>query len=300
MNLKIIKPPIQNACIAHKPKSYSNCLNYESPSYHAGDYYSIGQTLLIGKYDSVYRALIQFDLSSLPFFLNITSGTLGLFLSKNETPLENTMIDIYPILSPWCEENVSWGNQPLITDMPIANIIVPNSILGCTTANITTLIQQWHNGETANLGLLLKAHDETQVNVIGVHSKEYPNSSNWPFLQIDYLHSACPSPPVVPLTMNKKISITAIPTLQWTAEQDVLLFNYSYLIINIGDFPAQACLEISADNIHWERQSEIHLIEPEQQITFVPNTIAHFARLSYQTLEPTATTLLSVYIQGRT
>lgn len=191
--------------------------------------------------------------------------------------------------------------QPIIAATPVTSIVIGKSYLGYIHADITSLVQRWHSGDAANLGFMLKMHDENLQSLIGFYRKEYPNSLYWPHLQLNFLAPYCPSHGSFPNKLTDQVSVTAMYSLQSAGLRDILIYDYSYLVTNTGDtYPAQAYLEASADSIHWEIQSSVQIIQPGQQRSFVPNIIAQYARLCYQTLESQATTSLMIYIQGRT
>jgi hypothetical protein len=297
MPLKIITAPQQNAHIAHVAQSSSHCLSFSYPS---EEYSNHSQALLVGKYNTVYRSLMQFDLSNLPFIITIFSGILNLRLFRNENYLLNKIIDVFQILSPWQAEQLSWKDQPLIMDKPAGSIIITPNYLGDINVDITNLVQQWHSGEAANLGIMLKMRDENLQSLVGFYRKEYPNSLYWPQLQMNYLDPCYPSPGLLPKRLTDRISITAMYTLESEGLRDILSYYYSYIVVNTGlSNAAKAYLEVSADKIHLEIQSAVTVIQPGQQSFFIPNIIAQYARLCYQTLALEATTPLMIYIQGR-
>lgn len=297
MPVKIITAPIQNAHIAYLGKKNAHCLGF---TYPVEEYSNTSQALLVGKYNTLYRSLLQFDLSDLPFMLPIFSGMVSLLLFRNENYLLDKKLNVFQILSVWDEQQVSWQEQPLIAKKPVTSIRIGKDYLGYINMDITSLVQQWHSGEAANLGIMLKMEDENLQSLLGFYRKEYPNSLYWPQLKINYLMPCCPGPSSLPSQITDVISVTALHCLQSTGRREILLYHYSYLVINTGKvYPGQAYLEVSADGIHWERQSAVQVIQPGQQGSVSPNIIARYARLCYQTTAPEMTTPLMIYIQGR-
>ncbi|MBU2700150.1 hypothetical protein Ga0466249_001242 [Sporomusaceae bacterium BoRhaA] len=291
MPLEIIKPPEYNVYITQKHSYYYRSDECQDPE----------QVLPIGKCRNVHRTLLQFRLPCPHSCSIISQGLLGLYVSRNENHFTNSLLEIHQILSPWNPEKIDWNNQPLITNTPIATISISSNFLGLISADITSLVQDWLSGAAANFGILLKMQNEAQPNFILIRSKKYPNSSKWPYLQIDHPDCGFNTVTTLPSTINKSYPVTANNSIQHTAGQDILIYNYSYLVVNVGSTtPAEAYLEVSADNTHWEIQSATHIINPGEQVTFVPDVIAQYARLSYQTPSFGQETQLIIYIQGIT
>ena len=100
--------------------------------------------------------------------------------------------------------------------------------------------------------------------------------------------------------LDQSVTVSTLPGLQCTLPSNILVFDYSYLVVNIGANAAQANLQISPDGTNWEIQSDTKTINPNTVVSFVPDVIAKFARLCYQSQPASPNTTLQIYIQGRT
>lgn len=99
--------------------------------------------------------------------------------------------------------------------------------------------------------------------------------------------------------LEQSVTVSTLPSVQFTTAFNVLLYDYSYLAVNTGAFPAAAYLQISPDGINWEVQSDTKTINPGILLSFVPNVIAKYARLAYRSQPPSPNTTLQIYLQGR-
>lgn len=100
--------------------------------------------------------------------------------------------------------------------------------------------------------------------------------------------------------LDQSVTVGTLPAVQCTVPLNVLVFDYSYLVVNIGASPALATLQASPDGATWEIQSDTKTINPGTVVSFVPDVIAKFARLCYQSQPASPNTTLQIYIQGRT
>ena len=285
MGKKIVKPPARETSIAedHPKRIFSSktiCQN----------------VLLAGRLcTNVWRALLQFDISSLPPFLTIINSTLNLHPFYNGFPKRKKTIEAFQILSEWRQEKVCWEKQPLIGLTPVAtNFIRQTSpFIGL---DLTVLVNEWYTGHSANFGILLKMADEFQNNLIGFASGKYYNSQFWPYLEVDFLKpTSCGGGSEI---LDIALNLTAADTPRYTAPVNVLLFNYTYQVANIGTSAARVYLEVSPNGAAWQRQTEITTVAPGELVTLVPNNVTKFSRMYYQSLNSGQRTALTVYIQG--
>jgi hypothetical protein len=126
-------------------------------------------------------------------------------------------------------------------------------------------------------------------------SKEYPHSKFWPYLEIKFSNpsnNSCCQPLELTMTVN-----TDNPILS-THPINTLLFNYTYIIVNAGSNPAIAYLQSSPDSFHWRSESAVKTINPGQTENFVPDFIAKYSRLCYQSAVDRQSTSLEIHIQG--
>jgi len=306
VTLKIIKPTLLDACIYNSNKH----MNWFCPRNDS--------MLLTGtKSETMYRTLMQFDLSLLPFCLTISNCTLNIYVSQNTFPDTAGVLGIFQILSKWDTKNVTWNDQPLISAPPVDSISVTNEDNAFLTFNVTTLVQDWYINRSANFGIMLKFLDESYGKFLAIPGRNYKNSQFWPYLELEIAdlessgnpsyHSPGHQPATdntllrasVPLDVQPPYSVVTQDSVQCTSPYNILLYDYSYLVVNTGANPAVAYLQVSPNTTYWQTESETKTINPGALVSFVPNTIAKYARLCYQSQQPSQSTSLTIYLQGR-
>lgn len=285
MPSKYIKPPLIDAYIT-RHRTVAKTMKH---SY-----------LLVGRHlNSYFESMALWDISSLPCNLDIISATANFFIADTNLQCSN-VIGAYPIISRWKPAYTSLRHPPLTTRTPIATIALSNTTEQLSFG-ITTLVKEWQNNETANLGILLKMLEPVLPdNSVSLFSGNYYDSSCWPFIEIHYT-----SPDVVPCvykpdTINVSEVVHTTGDWSYTAPLDVLPYNYSYTISNTGTNPAIVCLNVSADGRFWLDQSALNILSPANSAALVPDTITRYARVAFCSLNPFHNTTLSICTQGRT
>ena len=158
------------------------------------------------------RGWIQFDLSSIPQQVWITSAILSLRLWQKTTP-QTQLSDqlgnqselgdptgrtygVYALSSPWTDEGINWANQPNWTEYHHAESPVPqgqggwNGPLIYMNWDLTEMVKDWRSG-VPNYGVVVK---DTQENASLLYSTQFftihqtPNRSYFPRLIITYLY----------------------------------------------------------------------------------------------------------------
>jgi hypothetical protein len=287
MGTIFIKPPILNASLMMKHDSKS-CRLYKKK-----------HQLWIGQHgNKVSRAFLQFDLSELSPGIIIVSARLHSYIEFNEYPCCIKRLNVYQVLSKYCFKEISSRKPMLIKADPAASI----QISGDSTAvsfDITCLVQNWVNGAAANLGILLRAADESCHDLIGLISKTYWDSQKWPCLEINFTEVSPPSNCCVPNSIELTEQVVSTDSWQYTQTVNILCFNYSYVAVNTGNSTAIALLQQSADGQHWQTESSPKMIKKGESVTFVSDFIVKYARLCYQSEVVGQTTTLNIYLQGR-
>lgn len=100
------------------------------------------------------------------------------------------------------------------------------------------------------------------------------------------------------LTLDQSVTVPVLAIIQFTSPINVLGYDYSYLVVNIGSNPAVAFLQISPNGTAWETQSDTKTINAGTLVSFVPDVIAKFARLAYQVPLGSPNTTVQIYTQG--
>jgi hypothetical protein len=96
------------------------------------------------------RALVQFDLSSIPPASIVLNATLYLTVTNGG----NYAVQFYPVTQPW-SETVTWDTQPTFDATSAGNLSL--SITSCTrvSAFSTALVSSWINDPATNYGIYL-------------------------------------------------------------------------------------------------------------------------------------------------
>jgi hypothetical protein len=179
------------------------------------------------------RALIQFDLSSIPAGSTIDSATFSAYYFSYYTlsfdPV-GQVYDCYQITSPWTETGVNWNNQPRYTNSGGDIATMPSSY-GWVTWNVKDIVQSWING-TPNYGLLLRDSGDPQatINKIALFfARECADSSYAPRLVINYSEAGpTPTPTTTPTP-------TPTPNLILDPTSDTRVNSrYGYMDTNYG------------------------------------------------------------------
>jgi len=102
------------------------------------------------------------------------------------------------------------------------------------------------------------------------------------------------------IPLDQSVNVATLPAVQCTLPVNVLVYDYTYLVVNLGANAALANLQASPDGATWEIQSATKTINPGTVVSFVPDVIAKFARLCYQSQPASPNTTLQIYTQGRT
>jgi len=102
-------------------------------------------------------------------------------------------------------------------------------------------------------------------------------------------------------TLDTSVIVVTQDSVQCIAAIPILVYDYTYLVVNTGGVnAATAYLQASPDGTTWETQSATKTISPGTVVSFVPDVIAKYSRLCYQSLVSGNSTTLTIYTQGRT
>ncbi|MCA9160355.1 MAG: DNRLRE domain-containing protein, partial [Planctomycetales bacterium] len=110
------------------------------------------------------RALLQFDLSSIPAGSTITSATLKL----NATAIDGSLtIQAYQLQQSWAEGSATWNQRTSGTNWTSAGSTynttpldsITTNLTGLHAFNLTTLAQAWLAGTQQNYGVMLGSMD---------------------------------------------------------------------------------------------------------------------------------------------
>ncbi len=140
------------------------------------------------------RALLKFDLSSIPSTATILSAKLTLY--SNPTPLngdqihansgpDNTML-IEQVTSSWDPNTVKWTNQPdVTTDNQIVIPHTTQSSLDLVDIDVSQLVSSMLS-DNSNNGFFIRLQTEVIYNSRIFCSSKYPDATKHPKLVIEY------------------------------------------------------------------------------------------------------------------
>lgn len=151
------------------------------------DNFAESETLFVDRFQGagdIYRTLIQFDLRPIMGEAKtIKSATLRLTAYRKD-PVVDVTVNAYRLLSSFAEDLVTWATKPVAGIISDGDVCVTST--GSVEIDITDLVQGWYDGSIPNNGLVLKGN-ETEDGVIGFLSTKYPDSTDWPKLEIQYV-----------------------------------------------------------------------------------------------------------------
>lgn len=162
-----------------------------SPDQNFGDatYFSTFSWTSGGSFNTA-RALIEFDLTSIPVQTQIDSAKLTLFWNSYENLTQHTGdngFSIYKIWQAWEENVVTWNNQPLTNGLFTVNVPKShNSNQFYTDIDVSDLVQDMISDPSENHGFMLKLDDEVPYKLVILASSDYSDKGKRPKLVVYY------------------------------------------------------------------------------------------------------------------
>ena len=142
------------------------------------------------------RAMVEFDLSSIPANATITDARLSLYFVSQENLIpghtgENASV-LQLITDPWEEDDVTWANQPETTEAFQVNLPASTSpYQDYTNIDVTTLISKQFEQPEQYHGILLRLVDESIYKCLLFASSDYTeNTALNPKLEVSYTVSS--------------------------------------------------------------------------------------------------------------
>ena len=168
--------------------------------------------IIIHSGEYVGRGLVQFDLSNIPSGERIVSAILLMQVSLRYVDTSpSDQIAVHQIVSPWTENDVTWGNQVNFLSPPYS-AASPAETGSINAWDVTELVRGWINYGIVNYGMLIKFVNEAspKPNVgIGFVSRE---------------GTANGTPPKLKITLETPTSgITSVATTQTTSQMTSLI-----------------------------------------------------------------------------
>ena len=237
--------------------------------------------------NSLYRSLLEFDLSPMIDHMDVQKALLGIHSASRCQSHNVAVVTPYYIRSQWEEAEVTWNNQP-----PINQSIrgVPVRIMpGWNMLDITPVAQAWSNDADRNFGVMLKTRENSE-DVVGFDIQRY---QTMPALQLFYEECNRHSPQgcfydVYPVSKHVGHS-------HWKQSCDHNM--YTFFVRNMGNSEVELHVQISPDRGAVADENAQYKIMPHQSEAIVPQTFAFFTRLAFKTVEPHATSTIKVWFQ---
>jgi len=138
------------------------------------------------------RALVRFNLSSIPSGAVIQSATLKLFM--NNAPGSSRTHQVHRVTADWEEKDpggVTWNTQPSVDGLSSSNITgTTNNVY--VRWNVTADVQGFVNGSFPNYGWRIKdsVENESPKKEAEYRTREWSNASQRPMLEIVYTLSS--------------------------------------------------------------------------------------------------------------
>lgn len=138
----------------------------------------------------ISRALMQFDLTSVPSNAFITDARLTLYYNTTSIEGYHSGVNasyLQRIIAPWVESTVTWNNQPATTT---ANQILLSTsttpIQNYLNINVTNFIRDMVVNPGSNYGIMLKLVTETSFKKLIFASSDHVTPAMRPKLDITY------------------------------------------------------------------------------------------------------------------
>lgn len=137
-----------------------------------------------GNISKLRRALVQFDVSTIPAGSTVSDGTLTLCLEPgNNSP--GHVHELRMVTSSWSEAGVTWTNQPSVSATVTDSLTVPASDQ-CFSLDVTADVQAWVDG-TTNYGWRQGNQNETGGGAkVDYWTREHGTPSLRPTLDVSY------------------------------------------------------------------------------------------------------------------
>ena len=171
-----------------------------------------GMTTMRTYHDGKYRALVAFDLSSIPAGATIQSAKLKLYCTAYSYPRDTYALSAHRVTRSWTEgtayykvhemDGATWNEYVYTDDMTTTagNWTSPGGDCESTAAasitsglaankwlewDLTTLAGGWVSGSVANNGVLIRSHVGAGVSLV-YNSSEHATASLRPKLEVTY------------------------------------------------------------------------------------------------------------------
>lgn len=174
----VVDPTIQD-CIIY----YDSYVDASNPN----DNYGLADDLWVSDTKTTYMKIDISDLPAgatfnsahlyVPYYYHISTGYLS--------------AAAYRVLSSWGEQTINYSNAPALgniiaTDMLVATSSITESNPGTAIFNLTSAVEEWYNGTTANYGIAIKRRASSLATNQSVILKSFDAHEEQSYLSVNY------------------------------------------------------------------------------------------------------------------
>lgn len=287
--------------IVLQPSAKDAALESGYPATNTGS----NKNLWIGRYfigfpgNSVYRALVQFDVSSIPAGSTVTNAILKLYIGSVTNPSIAANITTYLVTGTWDENTVTWNTAPAV-DTSVFGTISAVTGTGWYEWNITNIVNGWVNGIYANNGIMLRTPETKDFETKNFYSREEStNAALRPMLVVTYEASVLVSLNDRRFAKTKAVYTTS-DTTNFTTTDDSSVYNMlTYFVNNLGINPAIVQLQISPGDDIWLEDGDVITVQHGETKTLVPFVYSQYTRLSYKNANSGSSTTIIVWFEAQ-
>ncbi|HPA27817.1 MAG TPA: M6 family metalloprotease domain-containing protein [Acidobacteriota bacterium] len=163
----------------------SSADSYVNQSVPAANYGSEAAVYARSRVSQAERALVEFDLSSVPAGSIINSATLELYATTVSGG--SLTLDVHKVTGTWTESGVTWNNMPAFGSAAEASVAAGTSA-GWKIWDVSSAVQDWVDGPASNYGFIVKGNTENAKSAItyALASKEDGTPTRRPILRINF------------------------------------------------------------------------------------------------------------------
>lgn len=145
------------------------------------------------------RALVKFDLATIPANATIVSATLDLYHYPSPYNTGHSNLTgpadcwLQRIIQPWSESTVTWSNQPSCSMTNMVNVLAPFTNTQNYSLNVTALVQDMMNDPANSFGFMLRQQNESYYRSLLFASSDMSNPALHPKLTVVYSEGILPT-----------------------------------------------------------------------------------------------------------
>src|SRR5262249_10337306 len=139
---------------------------------------------------TIWRGILQFDLSTIPQFAIVSAATLELFEGNTGT---TRTYGVHRVTGAWLQATVKWNTQPAFAAAATSTNTVGDAPRDFRAFDVLADVQAWVNAPAANHGWVLKDEAETSgaENINFISMEDTAGPLNRPRLTIAYTAPPC-------------------------------------------------------------------------------------------------------------